>query len=161
MDEQLRPVGMLAVLDNILNRVTKNRFNGRKTIVIIEEMYLYLLYPFTADFFYKLWKRIRKYNGYCVGITQNVRDLRNSPKARTMLSNSELVILLSQAEDDIEDLRSLLHISEEEMQRVMDAEPGCGLMKIGKTILPFKNIIPQETNLYKIMTSKPGEALIE
>ena len=161
MDEHLRPVGMLTVLDNILNRVTKNRFNGRKTVVIIEELYLYLMYPYTAEFFYMLWKRIRKSNGYCVGITQNVRDLRNSPKARTMLSNSELVILLSQAEDDIEDLRSLLHISEEEMQRVMDAEPGCGLMKIGKTILPFKNIIPQETELYKIMTSKPGEALIE
>lgn len=161
MDEQLRPVGMLAVLDNILNRVTKNRFNGRKTIVIIEEMYLYLLYPFTADFFYKLWKRIRKYNGYCVGITQNVRDLRNSQTARTMLSNSELVVLLSQAEDDIEDLSALLHISDEEMQYVKDADQGCGLMKVGKTIMPFRNIIPKETELYKIMTSKPGEALQE
>lgn len=161
MDEQLRPVGMLAVLDNILNRVTRNRFNGRRTIVIIEEMYLYLLYPFTADFFYKLWKRIRKYNGFCVGITQNVRDLRNSQTARTMLSNSELVVLLSQAEDDIEDLSALLHISDEEMQYVKDADQGCGLMKIGKTIMPFKNIIPKDTELYKLMTSKPGEALVE
>lgn len=159
MDSQLQPVGMLAVLDNILNRVTRNRFKGRKTVIIIEEMYLYLQYPYSADFLYKLWKRIRKYNGYCVGITQNVRDLRKSPTARTMLSNSEFVILLSQAEDDIEDLKTLCHISEEQMQYVNDADPGCGLMKLGKTIMPFENIIPEKTSLYKLMTSKPGEAL--
>lgn len=161
MDKQLQPVGMLAVLDNILNRVTRNRFSGRKTIIIIEEMYLYLMYPYSADFLYKLWKRIRKYNGYCVGVTQNVRDLRRSSTARTMLSNSEFVILLSQAEDDIEDLRELLHISEEQMQYVTDADEGCGLIKIGKTLVPFQNLIPSDTELYRLMTTKPGESAME
>lgn len=160
MDKQLQPVGMLAVLDNILNRVTRNRFSGRKTIIIIEEMYLYLMYPYSADFLYKLWKRIRKYNGYCVGVTQNVRDLRRSSTARTMLSNSEFVILLSQAEDDMEDLRSLLHISEEQMQYVTDADEGCGLIKIGKTLVPFQNRIPSDTELYRLMTTKPGEVTL-
>lgn len=157
MDKQLQPVGMLAVLDNILNRVTRNRFSGRKTIVIIEEIYLYLLYPYSADFLFKLWKRIRKYNGYCVGITQNVRDLRRSSTARTMLSNSEFVIMLSQAEDDMEDLRELLHISEEQMKYVTDVDEGCGLIKIGKTLVPFKNKIPKDTKLYRLWTTKPGE----
>lgn len=159
MDEQLQPVGMLAVMDNILNRVTRNRFSGRKTVIIIEELYLYLLYPYSANFLFKLWKRIRKYNGYCVGITQNVRDLRRSSTARTMLSNSEFVIMLSQAEDDMEDLRELLHISEEQMQYVTDADEGCGLIKIGKTLVPFQNKIPKDTELYRLWTTKPGEAV--
>ena len=161
MDEQLQPVGMLAVLDNILNRVTRNRYSGRRTIIYVEELYLYFLHPATALFFYKLWKRIRKYNGYCVGITQNVKDLRKSDTAKTMLSNSELVILLDQAEDDMEELMSLLKISEEQMKYVTNADEGCGLMKVGKNIIPFNNKIPKDTELYKIMTTKPDEAMTE
>lgn len=157
MDDQLMSVGMLVILDNVLNRVTKNRFNGRKTTIIIEELYLYLMHEYTANFLFVLWKRIRKANGYCVGITQNVRDLRNSPTARTMLSNSEFVCLLSQAEDDIDDLRSLLKISEDQINYVKDVDQGCGLFKIGSTIIPFKNHIPEHTKLYKLMTTKPKE----
>lgn len=159
MGEQLRPVGMLAVLDNILNRVTRNRFRGRRTVVIIEEIYLYLMYQYSAEFFYKMWKRIRKYNGYCVGITQNVSDLRQSPTARAMLSNSEFVIMLNQAEDDRADLAELLHISPEQLKYITDADEGCGLIKLGKSLIPFENKIPKDTELYRLMTSKPGEAL--
>ncbi len=160
MGEQLRPVGMLAVLDNILNRVTRNRFKGRKTVVIIEEIYLYLMYQYSAEFFYKMWKRIRKYNGYCVGITQNVSDLRQSPTARAMLSNSEFIIMLNQAEDDRADLASLLHISAEQLQYITDAPAGCGLIKLGSSLIPFENIIPKDTELYSLMTSKPGEVSV-
>lgn len=157
MDDQLMPVGMLVVLDNILNRVTRNRYSGRKTTIIIEELYLYLMHEYSANFLYTLWKRIRKYNGYCIGITQNVRDLRNSSMARTMLSNSEFVCLLSQAEDDLDDLKTLLKISDEQINYVRNADQGCGLFKIGKTIIPFENRIPKDTKLYRLMTTKPKE----
>lgn len=161
LDEQLQPIGMLAVMDNILNRVTRNRYSGRRTIIYVEELYLYFLHPATALFFYKLWKRIRKYNGYCVGITQNVKDLRKSDKARTMLSNSEIVILLNQAADDMAELIDLLEISEEQMKYVSNADRGCGLIKVGKNVIPFNNKIPKDTELYRIMTTKPGEAIFE
>lgn len=36
-------------------------------------------------------------NGYCTGITQNVDDLLQSHTARTMLANSEFIIMLNQA----------------------------------------------------------------
>lgn len=159
MGEQLRPVGMLAVLDNILNRVTRNRFKGRKTVIIIEEIYLFLMYMFSAVFFYKMWKRIRKYNGYCVGITQNVSDLRQSDTARAMLSNSEFIFMLNQAADDRADLASLLHISPEQLQYITNVPEGCGLMKLGNSLIPFENLIPKDTELYRMMTSKPGEAV--
>ena len=78
-----------------------------------------------------------------------------------MLSNSELVILLDQAEDDMEELMSLLKISEEQMKYVTNADEGCGLMKVGKNIIPFDNKIPKDTELYRIMTTKPDEAITE
>ena len=43
-----------------------------------------------------LWKRVRKYGAYCTGITQNVDDLLQSHTARTMLANSEFIIMLPQ-----------------------------------------------------------------
>lgn len=157
MDEQLMPVGLEVVLDSILNRVSSNRFSGRKTIIIVEELHMYLKYQYSAEFFYKLWKRIRKCNGRCVGVTQNVPDLMTSDTARTMLSNSELVVLLKQSEDDLEDIRKLCHISDEQLNYVRNPLKGCGLLKIGKTVIPFDDRIPKDTKIYELVNTDSKE----
>ena len=46
-------------------------------------------YQYSADFFYRLYKRIRKYHGFVTGLTQNVEELLKSDTARLMLANSE------------------------------------------------------------------------
>ena len=63
LGEQLMPVGMLVVLDNIYNRISSNRKKGRKTYIYIDEIYLLFKYENTATFICELWKRIRKYGG--------------------------------------------------------------------------------------------------
>ena len=118
---------------------------------------MYLRYQYSAEFFYKLWKRIRKCNGYCVGVTQNVTDLMTSDTARTMLSNSELVVLLKQAEDDLEDIRKLCHISDEQLNYVRNPLRGCGLLKIGKTVIPFDDRIPKDTKIYELVNTDSKE----
>ena len=45
------------------------------------------------------------------------------------------------------------------MNYITDVNPGSGLMKVGSALLPFENQFPKNTNLYKLMTSKPGEAI--
>jgi len=72
LGEQLRPVGMLVILDSILNRITRNRKQGRQTFVFLDEVYLLFMHEYSAQFLYKLWKRVRKYGGFCTGMTQNV-----------------------------------------------------------------------------------------
>ena len=57
------PIGMLVTLDAIFNRVIQNWKKGKTTWVFADEFYLLFRYQYSADFFYKLWKRIRKYNG--------------------------------------------------------------------------------------------------
>ena len=42
LGEQLRPIGMLVILDSILNRITANRRKGRQTFVYVDEMELRL-----------------------------------------------------------------------------------------------------------------------
>lgn len=160
LEKHLLPVGMLVVLDSILNRITKNRAKGRKTFIFIDEIYLLFMQEYSAQFLYTLWKRVRKYGAFCTGITQNVGDLLESPTAQTMLSNSEFLIMLNQAALDREDLGKLLQISEEQMNYITDVSPGCGLIKVGSSLVPFENKFPRNTKLYRLMSTKPGEELV-
>ena len=151
---QLMPIGMLVVLDSILNRITKNRAEGRETYIFIDEIYLLFQHEYSANFLFTLWKRVRKYGAYCTGITQNVDDLLQSHTARTMLSNSEFIIMLNQGSTDREDLANLLQISETQMTHITNVEVGHGLVKVGSDLVPFERKFPKNTELYRLMNTK-------
>ena len=157
LGKQLQPIGMLVVLDSILNRITSNRAKGRNTYIFIDEIYLLFQYEYSANFLFTLWKRVRKYGAFCTGITQNVEDLLQSHTARTMLANSEFIIMLNQASTDRLELAKLLNISDTEISYITNVGAGEGLSKIGSAIVPFENKFPKNTELYKLMTTKPGE----
>ena len=157
LGKQLLPIGMLVVLDNILNRITANRAKGKHTFIFIDEIYLLFQHEYSANFLFTLWKRVRKYGAYCTGITQNVDDLLQSHTARTMLANSEFLIMLNQASTDRLRLAELVNISDMQMSYITNVEAGRGLMKVGSALVPFFNKFPKHTKLYKLMTTKPGE----
>ena len=157
LGKQLLPMGMLVVLDSIFNRVTRNRAKGKSTFIFIDEIYLLFEYEYSANFLFTLWKRVRKYGAFATGITQNVDDLLQSHTARTMLANSEFIIMLNQASTDRVELANLLNISELQMSYITNVEAGHGLIKVGSSLVPFSNKFPKNTKLYKLMTTKPGE----
>lgn len=159
LGKQLMPIGMLVVLDSILNRITRNRALGRQTFIFIDEIYLLFQQEYSANFLFTLWKRVRKYGAYCTGITQNVEDMLQSHTARTMLANSEFLIMLNQAPTDKLELAKLINISNEQMSYITDVSPGCGLIKVGSALVPFENKFPKNTQLYRLMTTKPGEVI--
>ena len=158
LGKQLMPIGMLVVLDSILNRITQNRAKGRNTFIFIDEIYLLFQHEYSANFLFTLWKRVRKYGAYATGITQNVDDLLQSHTARTMLANSEFIIMLNQASTDKFELAKLLNISDLQMSYITNVEAGHGLIKVGSALVPFANKFPKNTKLYKLMTTKPGES---
>ena len=159
LGEQLMPIGMLVTLDAIFNRVIQNWKKGKTTWVFADEFYLLFRYEYSADFFYKLWKRIRKYNGLVTGLTQNVEELLRSDTARLMLANSEFLILLNQSPTDRDELANLLHISENQLGYITNVAAGCGLIRCAGNIVPFENSFPRNTRLYQLMTTKPDEVL--
>ena len=158
LGKQLMPIGMLVVLDSILNRITQNRAKGKNTYIFIDEIYLLFQHEYSANFLFTLWKRVRKYGAYATGITQNVDDLLQSHTARTMLANSEFIIMLNQASTDRLKLAELLNISDLQMSYITNVEAGHGLLKVGSSLVPFANKFPKNTKLYKLMTTKPGES---
>lgn len=93
------------------------------------------------------------------GITQNIEDLPQSHTARTMLANSEFIIMLNQASTDRIELAKLLNISEQELSYITNVGSGQGLIKIGSSLIPFTNEFPKNTKLYKLMLTKPNEKL--
>lgn len=159
LGKQLMPIGMLVVLDSILNRITANRAKGKNTFIFIDEIYLLFQHEYSANFLFTLWKRVRKYGAYATGITQNVDDLLQSHTARTMLANSEFIIMLNQAPTDRIELAKLLNISDNQLSYITNVGAGHGLIKVGSSLIPFANKFPQNTKLYKLMTTKPGEGV--
>ena len=100
---------------------------------------------------------MRKYGAFATGITQNVDDLLQSHTARTMLANSEFIIMLNQAPTNRAQLASLLSISPQQLSYITNAEAGRGLIRIGSALIPFEDRFPKDTALYRLMTTKPQE----
>ena len=148
---------MLVVLDSIFNRIIRNRAKGRNTWVYIDEIYLLFQHEYSANFLFTLWKRVRKYRACCTGITQNVEDLLQSHTARTMLANSEFLVMLNQAATDRAELARLLNISDNQLSYITNVEPGRGLLKCGSAIVPFQDDFPRHTRLYQLMTTKASD----
>lgn len=157
LGEQLMPLGMLVTLDSIFNRVIQNWKRGKTTWVFADEFYLLFRYQYSADFFYRLYKRIRKYNGFVTGLTQNVEELLKSDTARLMLANSEFLILLNQSSTDRNELATLLNISDNQLGYITNVGAGHGLIRCSGNIVPFENSFPKHTQLYRLMTTKPNE----
>lgn len=156
---QLKPTGLLVITDTMLNRVTLNWKKGKRTHVFIDEFHVVFENEFSAQFFNSAWRQFRKRNAYPTAITQNVEYLLDSVQASTMLSNSEFIVMLNQAASDRGELAKLLNISNEQMSYITNADPGCGLIKYGGSLVPFINRFPKNTKLYQLMTTRPGEGI--
>ena len=154
---QLKKIGMLIVQDQVWNRVTLNRSAGKATRYYIDEFHLLLKEAQTAAYSVEIWKRFRKWGGIPTGITQNVKDLLASREIENIFENSDFVYMLNQAAGDREILAKQLNISPQQMHYVTHSEAGEGLIFFGNVILPFIDRFPTDTELYRIMTTKPGE----
>lgn len=157
LGKQLKTVGMLVMLDAILNRVTANRQLGKRTHIFIDEIYLFFANEYSSNFLAESWKRFRKSGALVTGITQNIEDCLRSATARTMLANSEFLLMLNQAPTDRMELARLLNISDTQLSYITNAEAGHGLIKVGGAIVPFINEFPKDTALYRLMTTKPDD----
>ena len=90
-------------------------------------------------------------------ITQNVKDLLSSREVENIFENSDFVYMLNQAGGDRQILAKQLGISPHQLSYVTHSSEGEGLLFYGSTILPFVDHFPKDTELYRIMTTKPQE----
>ena len=157
LGKQLKKLGMLIVQDQVWNRVTINRAEKKSTRYYMDEFHLLLKEEQTAAYSVEIWKRFRKWGGIPTAITQNVKDLLSSREVENIFENSDFVLMLNQAQGDREILARQLNISPQQMKYVTHTEAGEGLIFYGNVALPFLDRFPQNTELYRVMTTRPEE----
>ena len=157
LGKQLKKLGMLVVQDQVWNRVTVNRAEKRATRYYMDEFHLLLKEEQTAAYSVEIWKRFRKWGGIPTGITQNVKDLLSSREVENIFENSDFIYMLNQASGDRQILAKQLNISPHQLSYVTQSGEGEGLLFYGNVILPFTDKFPKDTELYRIMTTKPNE----
>ena len=156
LGKQLKQLGMLVIQDQVWNRVTVNRAAGKTTRYYCDEFHL-LLKGELASWSVEIWKRFRKWGGIPTGITQNIKDLLASREIENIFENSDFIYMLNQASGDRQILAKQLNISPHQLSYVTHSGEGEGLLFYGNVILPFLDRFPKDTELYRIMTTKPQE----
>ena len=157
LGKQLKKIGMLVVQDCVWNRVTVNRAEHKSTRYYIDEFHLLLKEEQTAAYSCEIWKRFRKWGGIPTGLTQNVKDLLASREIENIFENSDFIYMLNQAGGDRQILAKQLNISPHQLSYVTNSGAGEGLIFYGNVIIPFVDKFPKDTELYRIMTTKPEE----
>ena len=159
LGSQLAPVAMLVMMEAIQQRIIDNGKRGRATWLYIDECHVLLNSDYSATYLQQLWKKVRKQGGLCTGITQNVVDLLQNYIAMTLLSNSEFVALLKQANVDSAKLAEVIGVSDAQLQYVHNSPSGTGLLKCGSVVIPFDNQISKDSDLYKLYNTNIHEKI--
>lgn len=158
LNGNLKTQSMLLILNYVWNRLVKNRDLGRSTYIYFDEAHLLFADEYCLDFLRMLWKRARKYGGVLTGITQNVEDLLKDEKSRSMLANSEFLVLLKQNPTDAAKLQDILNFTDSEIHYCKDTPPGCGVLVLGgKDKIPFYDEFPKDTKLYRLISTSFSE----
>ena len=159
MDKKQKELTMLIIEETMWDRVAANRAREIYTRTIFDEFHILLKEPKTAEYVVELWKRLRKWGGIPLGITQNVKDLFRSKQIENILDTTNCMIMLNQLGDDARILSAHLDLSVEETGYIQSGEIGKGLIWVENTKVPFEDHFPENTLCYKIMTTKPEEAI--
>ncbi len=157
----LKPLSLLVVLDFIWRKIIENGARGKNTWFYVDEAHLLFRNEGSANYLRDFYKRARKHGGLNTSITQNIEDLMTNDTARTMISNSNFVVMLRQSTTDKVMLQELLNIPESLVKFITETPNGSGLIYTGeKSIIPFINKIGPG-KLYDAMTTKVGEKKVE
>ncbi|MBQ2829923.1 MAG: ATP-binding protein [Oscillospiraceae bacterium] len=156
---------MLLVLKYLDNEIIKNReYNlkygaSRKIIVVIDEAHVFIdaKYPLALDFMFQLAKRIRKYNGMQIVITQNIKDFVGSEelarKSTAIINACQYSLIFSLSPNDMHDLCTLYEkaggINESEQEQIISAPRGQAFVVTG----------PASRSTVRIRTPEPVEEM--
>jgi hypothetical protein len=157
MGEGLRKIAMHITNELVSSAVSGNFSLGIATWCYFDEFHALLNDALSASYFVTIWKMLRKM--YCIpsGLTQNVKFLLGSPEIENILENSDFMALLSQAPGDRQILAQKLGISTHQLSYVTHSNSGEGLLFYGNVIIPFVDRFPQNTEIYRLLTTRPED----
>lgn len=159
LGSDMKTFGMLVVLEQIWAQAQVNRAKGKRTWLYLDEFHLLFSNDYAGAYCQMIYKRARKYGLLPTGLTQNIEELLISERARLMLANSDILVLLNQTPTDAQTLQELFNWSDKHRSYFQNIPPGCGLLKMGPAMVPFDSRMPTSSKLYQLYTTKFGEGV--
>lgn len=159
MRQELKPLAMMVLLDQIWVRVTRNRSLGRRTYLWVDEMQILLDDPLTLRTLDMLWTRGRKWDLFNTGITQNLSRVLDLFETSYMMENSPLVLIMRQSAEASDRASDNFKLSDDQRDVLFSARPGEGIVVVGNQAVHFDFGIDQETfpMLYRFITTTPDD----
>jgi len=128
--------------------------NTRKVLIVVDEAHIFInpKYPIALDFMAQMAKRIRKYGGMQIVITQNIADFVGSEEiarqSTAVINACQYSIIMSLAPNDINDLVELYKksggINEEEQNAIVTAGRGQAFLITGPTNRTMVQIVAHD-----------------
>lgn len=156
LKNEMATFGYLSILDRIWNKVVENRAKGIETRVYIDEFQV-IINPSQPEVLRvqaaEIYSRIRKYNGCPTFMTQSAETMLSTLEGRSILFNSDFLILLEQKGEVLDALIERFKLTEKEAMYLENNKVGTGLIIAGGQVIPFSNLIPKDTKLFELMNT--------
>ena len=157
LQDNLRRPAMLVMINFINKRVLYNSSKTKATWLWCDEFHVLTADETQAKEMEKCFKVFRKIGGIVTGITQNIDDMVHSKTTRTMVSNSEFLTLLKQANLDRGMISDVIEISNMQTKYVTNVDAGTGLIRLGAKVIPFNNRMSKNVPLYALFNTNLHE----
>lgn len=159
LGSDLKTFGMMVVLEQVWSQVARNRAQGKRTWLYIDEFHLLFSNDYAATYCQAIYKRARKWGLLPTGITQNIEELLGNERARLMLANCDVLQLLNQQPTDADALQALFGWSNQQREYFTNVPAGSGMLKMGQTVVPFDNTMVEDMELYRLFTTRFEETV--
>ena len=120
------------------------RLQDGPRLVLVDEAEVLLSRPRSAVALEALSRRVRKLGAGLMVISQVVEDFLNSPVGNVIVRNCHTKLLLRQEEVAIPALRQTFGLSPAECDLLRDADPGSGIVIVGRERAAFQGAAPTE-----------------
>ena len=105
----------------------------------------------------RFWERERETCPQGQGACSLLYDFLASKEVENILENTDFIVMLSQAQGDRQILAKQLGISEHQLSYVTHSNSGEGLLFFGNTTIPFVDRFPSNTEIYRLLTTRPED----
>ncbi len=153
LPKQLKDAGMNLCLDDIDQRLIRNRHANKITYITLDEMDYYFKHESSTAIIEDFYERSRKYGGKIRGIIQSIDKVLDNDIARNMFTLCDNVIMMHQEDINARRFQQMYGLSDNQYKFLISAEPGCGINKLGNIIYSFDDRIPQNNAIYEFINT--------
>ncbi len=140
---------LLIIMEYISDQLQQNHVAGYMSWVDVEEFHYVTKYQVAADYFHEWYKMVRKMSGFLTATTQNLIDAAKNETMKSMIANSEMLVLMAQNKSDVDMLVDITGLDRQFIKKLQIAHPGTGIIKFGNSLVEFDNRLPKESVFYK------------